>query len=131
MKSSPRWLYWLPAIVWMVVIFTFSSHPVIQTSSIDWQDFFVKKTAHFIEYSILTGLYIFALGLTTNWSWKKIVLLSCLFSIVYAISDEFHQSFVPGREPKIRDVFIDGLGTLSVGLLSFKKKWLDIVHYRV
>ena len=131
MNKIPKFVYWLPTLLWLTIIFTFSAQPAIQTSAVDWQDFFVKKTAHFVEYAILTGLLIFSLHRTTRLSWIRIIYLSILISITYAISDEFHQSFVPGREARFRDVLIDSSGSLSVGLLSLKKQWLDNTNYRV
>jgi hypothetical protein len=78
--------------------------------------FFVRKTGHFGEYGILGVLWIVFLM-----TFKKIVRLKyyvqmmiptaiCLF---YAVTDEIHQSFVDGRSPQVRDVFIDMLGGLA------------------
>lgn len=131
MSKIPKIIYWLPTFIWLIVIFTFSAQPTIQTSAVDWQDFFVKKTAHFIEYAILTGLFIYSLSRTTRLGWSRIIFLSIFVSISYAISDEFHQSFVPGREARVRDILIDSFGSLSVGLLSSKIRWLDNPNYRV
>jgi len=131
MNKITKIKFWLPAIFWMLIIFSFSAHPAIQTSQIDWQDFFLKKTAHFMEYAILTGLYIYALKRTTHHTWSCIILFAICLSSLYALSDEFHQTFVPGREPRIRDVIIDITGSLSIGLFLLKKTGVDNTHYRV
>lgn len=108
---------WLPTLVWLVVIFLFSNHPTISTSVVNWQDFIIKKAAHFIEYFILSFLVFRSLNRTTRLAKSKIVIVSLLFSILYALTDEYHQSFIPGRDPHIRDVFIDTFGAATAQIL--------------
>jgi len=105
--------YWLPAIFWVVVIFFFSSFPTKQTTEIFWQDFLLKKTAHFIEFGILAVL-LYRAFINSGFKTKNAIIYSVIFFVLYAISDEFHQSFIPGREPRVRDVIIDMTG----GILS-------------
>lgn len=112
---------WLPSLVWLVVIFLFSNHPTISTSVVNWQDFLLKKTAHFVEYFILSLLLFRSLNQTTRLSKFKVVTVSFFFSVIYALSDEYHQSFVPGRGPHIRDVFIDTLGAATAQILIIIK----------
>jgi VanZ family protein len=131
MTRKYRIIYWLPAIFWMIVIFAFSARPAVQTSTIDWQDFAVKKTAHFVEYAVLTVLFIYSIRRTTSLSLINSIIVALILSVVYAVSDEFHQSFVPGREPRIRDVFVDILGSLSASLFLYKNRSIDKDNYRV
>lgn len=105
--------YWLPAVVWASLIFYMSSRSSIKTVDVYWQDFLLKKIAHFTEYFIFSVLIYRALSNTTNFSKKKSLVLSFIITVVYAASDEFHQSFIPGREPQIRDVAIDSIGSIS------------------
>jgi VanZ family protein len=78
----------------------------------------IRKIAHFTEYGILGYLAVRAfrtspgLGISRNW-----VLLSLSLVVVYALIDEFHQSFVPSRTASIYDSFIDMTGGLTVILL--------------
>ena len=130
MKTLGKIRYWIPALVWMGIIFAFSARPAVQASGIDWQDFFIKKTAHFVEYAVLTTLLIFSLNRTTSWNKTKKIVFAVIISGLYAVSDEFHQSFIPGREPHVRDVLIDALGSLSAGLFSWKNQWIDKLNYR-
>ena len=104
-------LYWVPVLLWAAVIFTFSSFPTGTASEIDWQDFIVKKSAHVVVYFILTSLTYRAL-LVNGVSKSKAAFLSILFSVLYGFSDEFHQSFTPGRDPRIRDVLFDAVGAV-------------------
>lgn len=78
----------------------------------DWQDFLVKKTAHFIEYYLLAVLIYRSLASTTTYTKRRLLMTALFLSLAYAISDEIHQSFIPGREPRIRDVIIDSSGIL-------------------
>jgi len=50
----------------------------------------------------------------------KYILIAILISIIYAITDEFHQLFVPGRVFSIKDILTDSLGSLSAILIQLK-----------
>lgn len=106
-----KFLRFIPAIIWMCVIFYFSSR---QTTGIGgdsyWYRFIILKTFHLIEYAILFILVNFAFNINFT---------SILVSYLYAISDEIHQSFTPGRTPKFTDTLIDLLGIL-IGFLLFR-----------
>ena len=79
--------------------------------------FLVRKTAHFTEYAILGALfYLNLIQFPKLNSRIKKLLLPILFSFLYAITDEIHQIFVPGRSAQFRDVLIDTLGA-SFGCL--------------
>ncbi len=115
---------WVPPILWMAVIFSFSSLQMVKTTQIYWQDFVVKKTAHFVEYAILSFLYIRAF-LGSGLPRKKAFILAFLMSLMYAASDEYHQSLTPGREPRVRDVVIDSAGALfAVYVVALKPSWM-------
>lgn len=102
--------YWLPVLIWASVIFLFSSHPTRKATEIYWQDFILKKLAHVIEYAIFTILLYRAL-INAGIRRRDGALAALVLAILYGMSDEFHQSFIPGREPTIRDVFFDSLGS--------------------
>jgi VanZ like family len=101
--------YWVPFFAWAIVIFLFSSFPTGSVSEIHWEDFIVKKMAHVIEYGIFAAL-LFRASRVSGVSIKRSGYLSILAAACYGISDEFHQSFTPGREPHIRDVAFDTIG---------------------
>ncbi len=75
----------------------------------------IRKLAHFSIYTVV-GLLLMGLLTTYKIKDKWRILLSLLIGIIYAVSDEFHQSFSPGRTPSIKDVGIDTLGVI-VGIL--------------
>lgn len=101
--------YWLPPILWAMAIFTVSSITVGSSSDFYWKDFVIKKTAHVVEYGILATLIYRAL-INSNVSSKKAMLYSVILAFLYGATDEFHQSFTPGRGPKFTDVLIDTFG---------------------
>ena len=76
------------------------------------------KLLHVIAYSILAGTFLYGLQpFTHNFNRSFNALVVVLFCIIYGISDEYHQSFIPGRFPSFWDVLADGLGAvLVVGL---------------
>lgn len=100
---------WTPTAIWAIVIFSFSAIPTNPVSEIYWQDFIVKKLAHIIEYGIFATLLYRSLKLS-GISPKDAIIYSLITSFLYGVSDEFHQSFTPGREPKARDVLFDTFG---------------------
>ena len=126
MNKHSKLYYWLPAIIWMIIIFCFSARPAVTASGIDWQDFIIKKSAHFIEYFILTWLLTYSFMKTTGYTFQKILIYSVLIAVLFAVSDEVHQLFVSGRTSTVRDVLIDSTGSL-VGYYFLRKKLiLDI-----
>lgn len=68
--------------------------------------FLTRKAAHIIAYFIL-GILMYNVVRTYKFSTRRVVLLSIAFTLSYAIFDEIHQLFVPGRSGEIRDVLID------------------------
>lgn len=77
----------------------------------DTVTFVVRKCAHFSIYTLL-GIFLMNFANTFNISTRRKLLICVLFGILYAFSDEFHQSFVGGRSPEVRDVCIDSCGVL-------------------
>lgn len=96
--------------LWMSLIFYLSSRSVPAASQINWQDFTFKKSAHVFVYFILTILTFFSLpsGVSLN----RKLLISFLWATFYGVTDEIHQGFTPGREPHVRDVMFDSLGSI-------------------
>lgn len=112
--------FWVPPVLWAGLIFFFSSLPSVKTVEIYWQDFLLKKTAHMIEYAIFAGLLYRAFK-NSNLAKTEALFYSLLITVFYAITDEVHQSFTPGREPTVRDVVFDITGgSLAVYLIKVK-----------
>lgn len=93
-------------------------------------EFFIRKFAHFSSYFII-GCFTFLLLKQLIANIKVTFCLAWLIPILYAVIDEIHQSFTPGRTPLWQDVFLDSLGAL-VGIIvgyifsRYKKKYYNI-----
>jgi len=109
---------WAPVIFWCSLIFFLSSIPHLRTNLGIW-DLILRKGAHLTEYAVLFLLLRRAFSETYhNLSALAVYWLSVLFAVLFAASDEFHQSFVPGRGPSVVDVGIDTVGVL-IGLIIY------------
>jgi hypothetical protein len=110
---------WLPALFMMLLIFLISAQPSSHLPYFDWADKLVKKSGHTVGYAILALLYWRAFEFKDGKRWA-----TWLLALLYAITDEFHQSFVPGRHPTISDVMIfDNFGVLiSLWLVTQYRK---------
>ena len=98
---------WLPAIAWAALIFALSGIPTLSTGLGLW-DVVFRKLAHATEYAILAALLLRAVRELPAWA----------LSVAYAVSDEFHQHFVPGRAGRPLDVAIDATGALAGVLIA-------------
>lgn len=110
----------LPAVAWAGVIFTFSSQPTLPGFESGIFDFILKKFAHMFVYAVLYWLTARGVEMVIPTKAKKDwwIFLPLLIVLVYAISDEFHQSLVPNRYPTWRDIGYDILGA---SLMFFRK----------
>lgn len=120
-------------LIWMIIIFIMSSFNaedsanqsnfivniisnIFNIENVKLLSLIIRKLAHFTEYLILGTLVI---NMFTKNNAKKTYLLSILLCIIYAISDEIHQIFVPGRACQIKDILIDSVGSIT-GVYLFK-----------
>jgi VanZ family protein len=95
---------WLPVALWCALIFWFSSRPDLDLNHLAprspwlwWLDWPLRKCAHALEYAVLYVLVRRGWPPAAAW----------VFCAAYAVSDEWHQTLVPGRDGKISDVLID------------------------
>lgn len=117
-KKLARYLAYIPAVMWMIMIFSLSSVPSLSASSNPTFDFAFKKTAHVSVYFVL----FFLLWLPERKRDKSSYIKILLICLAFAVSDEIHQMFVPGRHPHIKDVGFDSLGYGVASLISSKIK---------
>jgi VanZ family protein len=119
--------YWLPVLLWMGVIFVGSSQPKLPFVLNKTADFITKKAGHVIEYGVLAFLLWRALSKEKGWPALPSFGGAFVLSLLYAISDEFHQTFVPGRSGRLTDVGFDVLGALlALGLVWWFTKDEDL-----
>lgn len=133
-------LSFVPAIIMMCLIFSFSGQDADTSSQLSFQvgvkvfsvanetfdkgwsmdkieqlsetsQYYIRKTAHFTEYLVLAVTVAFPLYVYgIRGIW--LVILAGSFCVAFAGLDEYHQSFVAGRSPQKKDVLIDSCGVL-------------------
>ncbi|AIF44544.1 VanZ family protein [Virgibacillus sp. SK37] len=132
-----KYISWISVILWAVLIFYLSHQPAEESRELsggvtevvaqtvekvgpnvefDIRDFHreVRKNAHFFIYLILGFLVVNALRASNVLGYRSVI-LALLICVLYAIVDEVHQLFIPGRSGEVRDVLIDTAGA-SVGI---------------
>lgn len=148
MMNTSKALSWTLVLLWMAVIFGFSHQPATVSSGMssgitetiinaisqissrasidtDAMHTFVRKNAHFFVYLIL-GVLVFRALRKSGVRGYRGGLAALAICALYAMSDEFHQLFIPGRSGEIRDVLIDSTGAfvgigLALGLTEWRK----------
>ncbi|MDZ4385231.1 MAG: VanZ family protein [Candidatus Moranbacteria bacterium] len=111
-------LPWLAVLVWLAVIFGLSAMEGHDIRPFNLFYFIERKAFHIIEYFILNFLLYWAFS--RNISQKRALLFSSILAVLYASSDEWHQTFVFGRTGTPRDVAIDLIGIVLAAILILK-----------
>lgn len=138
-----RWLWMFP-LVWMAVIFMLSSQPGEESHQLSGQVLeiveeiverfrpepaafdlhtFVRKSAHYGFYLVLGILLYIPLYFECRQGLRS-VLWSFFIGTWYAVLDEIHQLFVPGRSFQVTDILIDSLGVLTGAFVCCGVVWL-------
>jgi VanZ family protein len=116
------WLwYWLSPAALMAVIFFLSAQPTLPSVPGPWLDALLKKLAHASEYALL--FLLFARAWRRSRGWRPAMAAAWLSTAAYAVSDELHQSLVPGRHANWYDVLIDVTGALFLWWLLRGERW--------
>ena len=99
---------WVPVLLQMGLIFFFSSRP---SGSAVLEEFpFSAPVGHMVGYFLL-GILLYRALNRGSFAWSgKAAGCTLLIGFLYALSDEFHQLFVPGREASLGDVALDAVG---------------------
>ncbi len=141
--AFPTWLrkQWAWLIAWMILIFALS-HMDGNTSAsksqllvdlllrlginpevlpVEVLSLIVRKTAHFSEYLVLAIISLPLFRHYRKGNSPPYWLLAWGFCVLYAASDEWHQTFIPGREGRATDVMIDAVGAALGGWLANRR----------
>jgi VanZ family protein len=101
----------------MALIFVLSAQPDLD-SGLGTLDLVLRKLTHAAEYALLTLAWAWALRPVTRLS----VALAALIALLYAVSDEYHQTFVTGRSGTATDVLVDAVGVgIGLALLRYHR----------
>jgi uncharacterized protein YfiM (DUF2279 family) len=144
-RLSARWSWVIVGICWCAFIVGTSSTVILPHDFFAWvaTHIFVNETSfrrfaifwrsswfvsvkgwHAIEFAILFAIALVVLDRLTASGSRRNVTFAVAFSIVFAVLDEYHQTFVPGRGGTWTDVAIDGLGVAVAGLIALKRRRL-------
>ncbi|MEA3338194.1 MAG: VanZ family protein [Chloroflexota bacterium] len=117
--SGAGWRWWFLLIGWMLVIFFLSAQPDFTFSPVALEGEILSLMAHGIEFGVLAGLTWLAVQKTPRLA-AYAVTIAIAAAILYGMSDELHQAFVPGRVPDVRDLIADAMGAgLAVLLVTW------------
>ena len=111
LPSRSAILRFLPVVAWMAIIFMLSHQSAVPevpgiASSL------TSIAGHFTVYFVLVVLLWWTLG-AFDISQRKRLLLAFAGAVLYGFSDEWHQSFVPGRDPSLLDNGVDAIGAAT------------------
>ena len=121
LSPGPLISRWLPILAWMGLIFVGSSRSDLPTHPNEGVDTVAKKAIHGAEYGVLAALLWRALAQGKGSTEDSLTLKVLGVSLLYALSDELHQHFIPGRCGSLKDVLIDGISIVAA--LAFLRRW--------
>ena len=111
---------WLPVVIYCVAIFALSSFEQPPKPQ-----FLPDKWGHLILFAGLGFIFARFVAVIRRVTFIQLVIITVLFCLIYAITDEGHQYFVPGRTSEIGDLIADAigglLGALLYGLISSRR----------
>lgn len=108
MRIRKFFIAWVPAIVWMGVIFVLSSQSTLPKFPRAVPDKFSEVGGHLTEYAILAVLCRRALQMAGRT--RHPTLWAFVIAVLYGITDEWHQFYVPGRHSDPMDLLVDSIG---------------------
>jgi VanZ family protein len=105
---------WAPVLLWAALIFVLSSMSTLPAPPGGFTD----KHAHFITYGVLAALLVWAITDRTlsRTTWRVAAAVVALAAL-YGASDEWHQSFVPGRDVSALDLAADTVGAATAAVV--------------
>ena len=118
--ENKRYVSIILTLVLAVEIFLISSIPGSKTTDI--HSSLIPIAYHFSVFFLLNFFLFFSIKGKNKIS-SSYIITALILSLIYSISDEFHQSFVPMRSPDLNDIFTDSIGlSISVLLAAFISK---------
>jgi hypothetical protein len=111
----PRRIGFVPPILWAALIFYGSSHPAPSIAAPGFAGGWIENCGHAVEYGIFAALLALCARRTPGWVDLDRRAVGWILAVIvlYAASDEWHQSFVPHRDASVYDVITDIVGGAS------------------
>ena len=128
--TSQRVLIWLPAVAWAGLIFFLSSQPDETFEKLGLQGQLLSIGGHLVVYFVLMVLLVVALRFSSDLSSRQITIVAFLIVALYGLSDEYHQSFVPGRTATIDDWIVDLVGAAIAWIILLRLKYYRLPNIR-
>ena len=113
---STKIFRYTPLVIIMTIIFLLSHSPGDELPSLSFYGY--DKLCHFLAYGTLAATALFAFHPKSRLAYSKVF----VFCLLYAISDEIHQSFIPNRYPSVWDIVADSFGAFAVLMARFRIK---------
>lgn len=115
-------IFLVPSIICSFTIFILSHQPNMQ---LDYTGFvFEDKLWHFIAYACLGSSIFYAVSNISKKNISRLILNSLIICSIFALSDEIHQYFIPGRMFELSDIIADIFGALTAIIVySLIYKW--------
>jgi len=110
-------LRWLPALGVMAVIFVLSSQSGLRVSADAEVDGPLRTLAHFSVYALLAAALLYAVSGPRRPSAMSAT-IAVAVAMLFGVSDEIHQAFVPDRTGQLQDVLVDGMGAVVGALVA-------------
>jgi len=121
-RAINRFLYWLPAVLYMSLIYYLSSAPPPEAARMAPQLMDIKFT-HIIEYFVLASLIYYAIANTAEIPFKWKAAYTVMLTYIYGLTDELHQAFVQGRGSSLIDPFTNlAAACLAVAVVYYFKR---------
>jgi len=113
---------WGPAVFFMAVIFLISGTPGSELPEFGVWDILAKKGGHLLGYAVLGSASYYGVNYGRSATIRHFI-LAALMTILYAVSDEWHQKYVPGRNSSFLDICIDAIGGLiGIAIICLLRK---------
>ncbi|MBN1657950.1 MAG: VanZ family protein [Anaerolineae bacterium] len=121
LEGIPRPVRWGAVLAWMGVIFYLSAQPDLPHPSLGWLDLAISCSAHAFVYAVLALLLAWAFATD-----HRALCWAFSLAMLYGLSDEFHQAFVPGRHPDPLDLLCNGAGAgVALGAWAWLRRALQ------
>ncbi|MCK6619127.1 MAG: VanZ family protein [Calditrichaceae bacterium] len=126
-RSYNFWIYQGPALAWALLIFILSSIPGDNLPQMGFE--FEDKFEHFLAYAAIGFLFARAFFFQSRFPGlrEKYILATLAAGILFGVSDELHQYFVPGRVSDLYDLIADALGVVMGVFLFRALLWRGLV----